>query len=183
MRIRYKKPDGETVLFELGGKPMTAGRSPEADIPVLDDRASRVHCGLRLWDGDIYLKDLKSKNGTFLNDRQIDVAKVRGGDVIRIGNTVLMVEDGEQIGTTTALKQIGNEMDGGKGFSTLMHQIASEVPVAGAPPIVPVSPQPEDSQHLAGGDMSESKKLGTGPIKFGVKKTPVRFTIRRPPGK
>jgi pSer/pThr/pTyr-binding forkhead associated (FHA) protein len=185
MRIRYTKPDGESVMYDLGEKPLTAGRSPEADICVFDERASRVHCGLRLWDGEFYLKDLKSKNGTFLNDKAIDVSKIRGGDIIRIGNTLLMVEDGEQMGTNTAMAHVRGEMDGGKGYSTLLRQIVSDVPGKGTAdaPSVPVNQPREESQHLGtGGDHSESKKLGTGPIKVGMqKKPPVRITIRRPP--
>ncbi len=185
MRIRYKKPDGDSVTIELGDKPLTVGRSPEADIIVFDDRASRIHCGLRFWDGEYYVKDLKSKNGTLLNDKPVDVSKIRGGDIIRIGASTLMIEDGDptpSMGANTAIRQIGGEMDGGKGYSTLLRQIVSDVPTRGAPPVVPISLPHEESQHLSRtGDLSESKKLGTGPIKVGVKKAPVRITIRRNP--
>ena len=179
MRIRYTKPDGESVMHELTEKPLTAGRSPDADIVLFDERASRVHCGLRLWDGEYYLRDLKSKNGTFLNDRPVDVSKIRGGDIIRIGTSMLMVEDGEQIGTNTSIRQIGGEMDGGKGYTTILRQIVGDT--AGgksASPVVPVVPPPEDSQRV-GNDMSDSKKLGTGKFKVGSTAKPVRITIRR----
>lgn len=173
-------------MFDLGDKPVTIGRSPEADICVFDERASRVHCGIRLWDGEYFLKDLKSKNGTLLNDKPVDVVKIRGGDIIRIGNSLLMVEDAEQMGTSTAMAQIGGEMEGGKGYSTLLRQIVSDVPGRGTAeaPAVPVIPPPEESQNGGGEKMSDSKKLGTGPVKFGAKKPPVRITIRRnaPPG-
>lgn len=185
MRIRYTKPDGDSVMYDLTEKPITAGRSPEADIIVYDERASRVHCGIRKWDGAFYLRDLKSRNGTFLNDKQVDVMKIRGGDIIRIGSSLLMIEDAEQMGTNTAINHVGGEMERGKGYSTILRQIVSDVPKSssgGSPVVVPVNVAPkEDSQRTGGGEFSDSKKLGTGPLKFGSKKPPVRITIRRNP--
>jgi len=185
MRIRYTHPDGESTMVELGQKPLTIGRSPEADICVFDERASRVHCGVRLWDGNFYIKDLKSKNGTFVNDRSVAESRIRGGDIIRVGNSLLMVEEAEQMGAQTAMSHVGGEMQSGKGYSTMLRQIVSDVPGVGTAdaPAVPVVPPPEESQKVGGG-MSDSKKLGTGPLKLGPRKPPVRITIRRnqPPG-
>lgn len=191
MRIRYTKPDGDSVMYELGEKPLTVGRSPEADIVVYDERVSRVHCGIRLWDGEFYLKDLKSKNGTFLNDHQVEVSKVRGGDIIRVGSSLLMLEGEEQIGANTAIRQIGGEMDMGKGYSTILRQIVSDVPGVRSGPSAPVAPvassapvAPSVEGSKSSNDMSDSRKLGTGPIKIGARR-PVRITIRRndPDGK
>ena len=176
-------------MYELGEKPLTIGRSPEADIVVYDERVSRVHCGLRLWDGEFYLKDLKSKNGTFLNDHQVEVSKVRGGDIVRVGSSLLMLEGEEQIGANTAIRQIGGEMDMGKGYSTILRQIVGDVPGVrsgpSAAPVAPVAPStpvaPPVDGLKPGGEMSESRKLGTGPIKIGARK-PVRITIRRNDG-
>lgn len=182
MRIRYTRPDGESVMIELGQTPMTVGRSPEADICVLDERASRVHCGLRLWDGNYYIKDLKSRNGTFVNDRPVEETRIHGGDIIRIGNSLLMVEDADQMGAQTAMAHVSGEMEGGKGYSTMLRQIVSDVPGRGTAeaPAVPVVSEPEEGPHAVNG-LAESKKLGTGPMKIGSKKPPVRITIRRSP--
>lgn len=180
MRIRYTKPDGNPVMYELSEKPLTVGRSPEADIILYDERASRIHCGIRKWDGAFYVKDLKSRNGTFVNDKPVDVTKIRGGDIVRIGSSLLMVEDAEQMGTNTAMNHIGGQMDSGKGYSTILRQIVSDVPKSsGSPVVVPVVTTAEESQKLGGGEFSDSKKLGTGPLKLGPKKPPVRITIRR----
>ena len=174
-------------MYELADKPLTIGRSPEADIVVFDERVSRVHCGIRLWDGEFYLKDLKSKNGTFLNDHQVEVSKVRGGDIVRVGSSLLMLEGEEQIGTNTAIQQIGGEMDMGKGYSTILRQIVSDVPgVRSGPAAAPVAPVASGASPVApsvessklASELSESRKLGTGPIKIGARK-PVRITIRR----
>jgi pSer/pThr/pTyr-binding forkhead associated (FHA) protein len=58
MRLRYTKQDGTQMEFQLAEQPITIGRSADADIVLLDERVSRIHCGVRLWDGDFYIKDL-----------------------------------------------------------------------------------------------------------------------------
>ena len=92
MRLRYSKADGTQMEFELGDRPITIGRSPEADVVVLDEKASRIHCGIRLWDGDFYIKDLKSKNGTYVNDHRIEVHKLKPRDHIRVGSMFFSFE-------------------------------------------------------------------------------------------
>ena len=92
MRLRYSKKDGTQMEFELGDRPITIGRSPEADVVILDDKTSRVHCGVRFWDGDFYIKDLKSRNGTFVNNEKVDVAKLQIGDRLQIGSIVMLFE-------------------------------------------------------------------------------------------
>ena len=126
--------------FELSDRPITIGRSPDADLILLDDKVSRIHCGVRLWDGDFYVKDLKSRNGTYVNSRRIDVAVLKPGDTIRVGSTV-MTFDQEGGGTETALREINDEMLLGKGYSTILREIVKDEPQPEeAPPPEPVTP-------------------------------------------
>ncbi|MFO1490854.1 MAG: FHA domain-containing protein [Kiritimatiellia bacterium] len=131
LRIRLKKADGTSTVYELADKPLTIGRSPDADITVLDERSSRMHCGIRLWDGEYFAKDLQSKNGTYLNGEKIEMARIKAGDRIRVGATVLAVEDensGADVpGTETSLNTLQQEMDDGKGYNTILREIVSEV--------------------------------------------------------
>ena len=91
MRLYYRNKRGEQKSIELTEKPLTIGRSGDADVLILDEKASRVHCGIRFWDGDFYIKDLKSKNGTFVNDKQIDITflgkAIRSGLVLQFSST------------------------------------------------------------------------------------------------
>ena len=131
LRIRLKKADGTSTVYELADKPLTIGRSPDADITVLDERSSRMHCGIRLWDGEYFAKDLQSKNGTYLNGEKIEMARIKPGDRIRVGATVLAVEDensGQDVpGTETSLNSLQQEMDDGKGYNTILREIVNEV--------------------------------------------------------
>lgn len=123
LRIRYTDPDGNQTELLLTDRPITVGRSPDADIITLDERASRMHCGIRIWDGEYYVKDLKSKNGTYLNHQRVEMAKIKPGDKIRLGNSILTVDDKKSPGTNTTINSVQDEMSGGKGYKTILREI------------------------------------------------------------
>lgn len=74
-------------------KSMILGRSKEmCDLSFADVRISKQHCVLEEQGGNLFLSDLGSSNGTYVN--QVRVQKkcaIRAGDTIRIGNTTLRV--------------------------------------------------------------------------------------------
>lgn len=123
LRIRYTDPDGKITELLLADQPITVGRSPDADIITLDERASRMHCSVRIWDGEYYVKDLKSKNGTYLNHQRVEMAKIKPGDRIRLGNSILHVDDKKSPGTDTTISSVQNEMNEGKGYKTILREI------------------------------------------------------------
>ncbi|MEJ2528991.1 MAG: GGDEF domain-containing protein [Gammaproteobacteria bacterium] len=64
------------------------GRSINADIQIDDDSASRDHAFI-IRDGDGYrVRDNASKNGCFVNDAKVDDARIKDGDLLRIGKTI-----------------------------------------------------------------------------------------------
>lgn len=123
LRIRYTDPDGKITELLLAEQPITVGRSPDADIITLDERASRMHCSVRIWDGEYYVKDLKSKNGTYLNQQRVEMAKIKPGDKIRLGNSILHVDDKKSPGTDTTISSVQDEMNEGKGYKTILREI------------------------------------------------------------
>ena len=145
MRLYYLDKDGERKDIELTEKPVTIGRSPDADVLILDEKASRVHCGIRFWDDEFYIKDLKSKNGTFVNDAQIDIHQLKAGDRIRLGSTVFIFEKEPSAGTDTALLAMQNQFKEGKGYSTILREIVDETgdPVPEAAPDPSPAPMPD----------------------------------------
>lgn len=163
MKLRYSRQDGGIKEFELGDKSITIGRSPDADIILLDDKVSRIHCGVRFTDGEFYLKDLKSKNGTFVNNRRIEMAKLEPNDVITVGRyTFTFEQDASGAGTSTAIREINDEMDAGKGYTTLLKQIVSD-----------------DNKPKAGSGSSDSggKTVVKAPA---PERKPLKITIKRP---
>lgn len=126
MVLKFTTESNEVASLELGETPITIGRSPDADIQLEDDKASRFHCGIRLWDGDYVLKDLKSKNGTYVNEQRVDVVRLNPGDVIRIGSTLLHADRTASKGTTTIFREVDEQLDEGKGYRTMLRQIVDE---------------------------------------------------------
>lgn len=79
----------------LGDKVVSIGRDSDATIQILDRSASRFHCEVFPVGGMWFVRDLLSKNGTYLNAEKLeDEELLREGDVIRIGATELVFESG-----------------------------------------------------------------------------------------
>ena len=148
MRLRYNKADGTQMEFELGERPITIGRSPEADVVILDEKSSRIHCGIRFWDGDFYIKDLKSKNGTYVNDEQVDVAKLQPGDRIQVGSVSMMFEQEALAGPDTVLHEVEEEMAHGKGYSTILREIVNTVEKPSAEVLRAEETSPGDAEPI-----------------------------------
>jgi len=69
----------------------TLGRDETSDIVLNDHFVSRQHCMIEKEGNTWTLKDLGSRNGTFLNnDKSLTHNSLHSGDLIRIGNTTLV---------------------------------------------------------------------------------------------
>lgn len=88
----------EHTFFDVvEGRPVSIGRAPENDIVIKDDMASRRHCTIeRDATGELRVRDLKSFNGTYLNERRVRDEPLNLWDALRIGRTKLfLVERGD----------------------------------------------------------------------------------------
>lgn len=65
--------------------------SRETDIEIVDDGISQTHAMLLVDEAGVALIDIASTNGTFVNGRRISEAKLVEGDLIRVGETRLLV--------------------------------------------------------------------------------------------
>jgi hypothetical protein len=74
---------GET--FTIDAERIVIGRSPDCEIFLDDVTVSRTHALLIERDGDFYAEDQGSLNGTFVNRRRIDSAKLENGDELQVG--------------------------------------------------------------------------------------------------
>ena len=74
---------------DIEGKPVTVGRSQEADLHIPHKSVSRQHCEIRR-DGDTYrLRDLGATNRTRVNDLPVTEALLADGDHITLGECIL----------------------------------------------------------------------------------------------
>jgi hypothetical protein len=76
---------GTTFDLREGG---TMGRADASDIPIDDPFASSVHARIFPREQFMYIEDMGSTNGTYLNGRRLRAAeRLKVGDTVRIGET------------------------------------------------------------------------------------------------
>jgi hypothetical protein len=76
---------------------VSIGRSPENDIIVKDDMVSRRHAVIECaTEGELRVRDLKSFNGTYLNERRVRDETVQLWDAVRVGRTKLFLVERDE---------------------------------------------------------------------------------------
>ncbi len=126
MLLRYALPDGAERTFKLEKRKITLGRGLKVDLTIHDRLASRLHCCIEFKDGGWHITDLNSRNGIFVNDERVVESPLAVGDRIRIGTTTLVCEKAVIKGAETVIRELKNEMDGGKGYRTMLIEIVED---------------------------------------------------------
>jgi pSer/pThr/pTyr-binding forkhead associated (FHA) protein len=92
MQLRLEIVERGAARAYQGRPPLDLGRDKGADIVLNDAEVSRRHARFESHEGVVYVNDLKSSNGTFLNGRRVtDAIEIRAGDEIDVGTTRLRV--------------------------------------------------------------------------------------------
>jgi hypothetical protein len=86
-------PERRGQEFPLGEE-LTVGRAGGCGVPLPDDTfVSQLHARVFRRDGQLYVEDLGSTNGTYLNRSKVASAvAMRRGDKLKIGQTTLEVQ-------------------------------------------------------------------------------------------
>ncbi len=63
------------------------GRGLECDVVLSDPLSSRVHATLVAEEGEWWVRDDGSRNGTFVNGQKVDEARLTEGDLLRVGSS------------------------------------------------------------------------------------------------
>ncbi|MBW1877726.1 MAG: FHA domain-containing protein [Deltaproteobacteria bacterium] len=84
----YQEGTAEEQIHPFTGDVLTLGRGRDNDIQVKNDsKVSRYHCKLYRRNGNFYIEDNKSANGTLVNGELITERRLFGGEEIIIGET------------------------------------------------------------------------------------------------
>jgi len=73
----------EQNIFPIESK-VVIGRDPACDITLPLEYLSRKHLELEIRSGHLFIKDLDSSNGTFLNGQRITESEIKSGDKIKL---------------------------------------------------------------------------------------------------
>ena len=82
--------------------PVTIGREEGNGLRLNDERVSRFHAKVQMEDGDVILTDLDSTNGTRVNGTAIQIRRLRPGDQVSIGRSMLLFGTMEEIAARKA---------------------------------------------------------------------------------
>jgi pSer/pThr/pTyr-binding forkhead associated (FHA) protein len=72
---------------------VVVGRHPDCDARLDSPRVSRWHCCLAEVDGEVWVRDLGSTNGTWIDGQRVRSGRVRTGDVLAIAHHRYRVEE------------------------------------------------------------------------------------------
>ena len=85
--------------------PVTIGREEGNLLRLNDERISRFHAKVQQEDGDVILTDLESTNGTRVNGSPIQIRRLRAGDQINVGRSLLLYGTLEEIAARKATER------------------------------------------------------------------------------
>lgn len=94
--LKWKDSEKQGYVFDPA-RPIRIGRNPEkSDICIREETVSSQHCILYMYQGEIFLKDLNSRNGTWLKQGLTkhlvhEAQPVFSGDKIIVGGLVIKV--------------------------------------------------------------------------------------------
>src|SRR5246127_5241162 len=77
--------------------PLTIGREEGNHLRLNDERVSRYHAKVQLDGGDLILTDLESTNGTRVNGNVVQIRRLRIGDRISVGRSLLLFGSEDEI--------------------------------------------------------------------------------------
>jgi pSer/pThr/pTyr-binding forkhead associated (FHA) protein len=104
---QIKSNGSQAEVMEIDQEPVVVGRSTAAKVSVEDEGISRRHF-LVLREGEDYvIKDLSSRNGTWINGRRVFTGKLRHNDCILAGHTRFLFLDPSAASATRGQVQTG----------------------------------------------------------------------------
>ncbi len=115
---------------------IVVGSSAGSGVVIADDTVSRLHAELEVRDDGLWLRDLGSRNGSFVNGIQVSGCRVPDDGTIRLGGAVITVDyasagsrEIELWPTSSFQKLVGSSARMRELFATLARIAASDAPV------------------------------------------------------
>ncbi|HEY6462877.1 MAG TPA: FHA domain-containing protein, partial [Polyangiaceae bacterium] len=105
-------PDaGRRFVVHAADPRALVGQSPVCAVRLADREVSRRHAALEVTGDALHVVDLGSTNGTFVDGLAVDGARLRGGETVRVGSTVLRVDRADAATAATSTPAPGVPLD------------------------------------------------------------------------
>ena len=92
-------------------KQIIVGRSSELDMVLVEDMVSRKHAKIMVTGGKVTIEDLGSTNGTFVNGEKVKQARLKEGDRILVGTSILKLVISSKTAAETTDAQVRAQME------------------------------------------------------------------------
>lgn len=77
------------LYFDLHGGLNTVGRNPTNDVVIHEASVSAFHAEISVGPDGVFVRDLQSTNGTFIDDEPVTEKEIRSGQVVQFGTVAL----------------------------------------------------------------------------------------------
>ena len=177
MRVKLKVLDGKNSGKEIKlprGK-FLIGRHEECDLRPSSDSVSRRHCVITVKDGEVYIRDLNSRNGTVVNGNKItDKTFLKMGDDLQVGRLKfeLVVDHGiggEKKATVANVKEAMARTAESKPKAESKPEAESKPKAASKPK---PEPKPKPVNEAGGGNGSDAPPVPHGSKLLSDAQTP-----------
>ncbi|MFH1615444.1 MAG: FHA domain-containing protein [Planctomycetota bacterium] len=86
------KKNGTHRSFPLPSSVTVIGRRQDCELCVPLMTISRRHCEINHDQGSLKLRDLNSRNGTYVNGKRVEESEVKAGDYIQLGPVIFALQ-------------------------------------------------------------------------------------------
>ncbi len=102
---------GEPLHFPLPEGESRLGSASDCDLVVDHPTVSRHHAAVHVDGGSVILRDLGSRNGTFVDGVRIETSRVEPGAVVTLGKVRLTLEEVAELDTRLGLEIAEDDTD------------------------------------------------------------------------
>src|SRR5438046_4268453 len=100
--------------------PVTIGREEGNVLRLNDERVSRYHAKIQCDNSEVILTDLESTNGTRVNGNVVQIRRLRPGDRVGLGRSLLLFGSEQEIrDRAEALESLSTAAPGGAAVNSL----------------------------------------------------------------
>lgn len=109
--VTYEDQHVEEATFDATTTRISVGRRPNNDVCITDRSVSGRHLVLERTDDSVWVQDLNSTNGTYVNGQRVDRCELQPGDSVQLGKVHLSCRAAAQSAEALAADALDRDHD------------------------------------------------------------------------